>query len=783
MFQTNIRVYLKFLGRNRVYTAINLVGFSAALVFVILLGLYVAGESRTDRFHDKGHRIFRMTEGEGYFRWPTLVAGDIAARWPEIESFVRQAGGNRVVSHGEGQEKVRAKMLAVDSTFFSVFSFPMTAGDPARQLQTSGDVTLSDSFAERLFGAEDPVGQPLVIDGAPHIVTGVVRDFEDSHLANPDIIVRFDGAHLGRWYFEEYGYRAWNFGVYLLARENADMAGKADEITRYLVDEKLFDEGESLRLEPLAESYFNPQNSYASGSLRAGSRQFIGLLVAAVLAILLFAVINYVNLSVALGGFRAKEAAMRRLLGGTRKGLLAAYMFESVIFCALAFAIALVLAGAIEPWFNGVMGSDVSLVGALRDPVVIALLVGSVAVLGLISGLSPALVVTRTKPIDVVKGDYVRKTRMTYSRLFIGLQLGLTIVLIGCALTIGRQTRFVRTTDLGFDKQNLIYLENVVENSGLPGLRDRLMQIPGVEMVSFTAGTPLDGGNNNTTDIGEGWELSAQIFEADSMFLPILGLEKVSETGTAPDSKGVRAWLNETAVRELSSIPAEHHGWLVGSDAVAGVLRDFNINRLQRTIPPVIVRIYDRLGTNGTNDEFYPWEILVKTNPGNPAETYKAVQEAYLDYNGGEPFDSGFVDAAIDAWYTDQRRTGTLIGGFSALAIIISAMGLVAMTTYFMRQRRRDIAVRRVFGATGGQVLQRLVGGFMRIVAVAFVPAVPVIFWLMREWLSSFAYRIPLSWTIFALAGLAVGAVAFAAVWWQSRMAARRNPVKSLKSE
>ncbi len=779
MLLTNIKVYLKFLSRNRVYTAINLIGFSAALVFVILLGLYVADENRADRFHEKGDRIYRLTNGEGSFHWPTLVAGDLADSYPEIESFVRHDFDGSVVSRESGvadDEKVRAKTMIVDSTFFSVFSFPMVAGTPARQLQTTGDVVLSESFAIRLFGAEDPIGQSLTIDEKPHIVTGVVHDFENSHMENPDIIVRFDDSHIYPAYFGEYGYRSWNFSLYLLARPNADLAGKAGEMTRKMIEEGLFEEGEQVLLEPVTESYFNPRNVYSTG-LRTGSRQFIGLIAAAVLAILLFAVINYVNLSVALGGFRAKEAAMRRLLGASRRGLLAAYMFESVMFCAGTFAISLVLAGVIEPTFNRVMGSEVSLMGALKNPAVITALLGSVVVLGLVSGLSPALVITRVKPIDVVKGDFVRRTRMTYSRLFIGLQFCLTMVLIGCAVTIGRQTRFVRTTDLGFDKSNLIYLENMTGKAGLAGLRDRLMRVPGVEMVSFTAGTPVNGGNNNTTNIDEGWEFSVQIFEADTMLLSILGIKKVSETGAMPDSKGIRAWLNETAERELSLIPAKDHSWLIGSDATAGILKDFNINRLQRKIPPVIIRVHNDVST------FAPWDILVKMSPGNPAETYRRVQEAYLDYNGGEPFDSGFVDAEIDSWYRDQRRTGTLITGFSVLAIIISAMGLVAMTTYFMRQRRRDVAVRKVFGATYAQVLGRLVGSFMKIVAVAFVISVPVILWLMREWLSTFAYRIPLGWTIFALAGLSVGAVAFAAVWWQSRTAAHRNPVESLKSE
>jgi putative ABC transport system permease protein len=774
MLLTNLKVFWKFLTRNKVYTAINYVGFTVALVFVILLGLYVAGESRVDKFHTKGDRIFRLVQGDGHNTWPAKMGEEIAARYPEVESFVRMSDEFFTIDKGDGSEKIRANALVVDSTFFSVFSFPLVAGDPARQLQTSTDITLSESFAVRLFGAEDPIGKPLSLEGEPRIVTGVARDFYDSHFATPDIIVNFSG-HINPYYFSNYN--SSNFVLYILQREGSDITSKADDMAAWFKEFFwIYQHGmqDKVAFEPLTESYYNANNSWRPTVYHTGNRQFIWSLVAAVMAILLFAVINYVNLSVALGGFRAREAAMRRLLGGTRRGLLAGYVLESVMFCMAAVAVALVLAVAAEPMFNGVVGSRISVAGALLDPVAIAVLVGSTLLLGVVSGIYPSLVVTRVRPIDVVKGEFSRKTRMVYSRLFIGLQFCLTIILIGCALTIHRQTSFMRTSDLGFDKQNLLTFDNNLSLEQLPGFRDRLMQIPGVEMVSFSDGTPVNGGNNNTNNYDDGSTIAFQVFLGDSLLFPILGVEVLSRTGNAADSA---LWINQTAARMLGLAADadrfEFNDRIVG---LAGIVRDFHIRDLGEELSPMVLGSFKTL-----NDS--TWDILVKVAAGNPAETYKAVEAAYLDYNGGRPFESGFVDAAIDDWYDEQRRTGTLIGGFSLLAVVISAMGLVAMTTYFMRQRQRDIAVRKVFGATNSQVLKRLVGGFMRIVAVAFVVAVPVVWWLMREWLSTFAYRISLGWTIFAVAGLSVGAVAFAAVIWQSLAAARRPPVASLKTE
>jgi putative ABC transport system permease protein len=773
----NFRSYFNFLSRNKGYTAINLVGFSAALMFVILLGLYIHKESQVDRFHAKADRIYRLDRDAGTgFTWPIPLGPDLMNRYPEIESFTRLSHDMATVGR-PGEEKSRAQIFAVDSTFFSIFSFPILAGDPTGQLRTTNEVTLTRSFATRLFGNTDPVGQPIEISGKRYTVSGVAADFENSHFDNPDLLVRIE--YVGSRHFGENAYRNASFPLYIATRPNTDLPAREQEIADWFHTFLwLYQDGyvKEVVLEPLAESYYNPVNSlYLPEVYRGNNKRTIGFLGIAALVLLLFAVINYVNLSVAQTGFRAKEAATRRLLGGTRGGLFMGYILESVFFCAVAFAIALLLAGLAEPLFNRTMQRDISIVGVMT-PGFIAGCVGFVVVLGLISGFFPALIVSRYKPINVVRGEFTRKTRMIYSRLFIGLQFCLTIVLLGCAITVGWQTRFLRNAPLGFDSEQLIYLENRTSKSRLPGLRDRLMQIPGVKMVSFTTGDPIDAGNNRTSRNEDGTTVSFQLFESDSLFFPILGIEKVYETGIRADSA---VWINQTAARLLNLAPDADRFQLEGQPPItlAGIVKDFHIRRLEMEIGPVMI---ERLEEPGGGFKTSPWSILVKIDSPDPGETYRQVQSAYLDYNGGEPSESGFVDATIDGWYDEQERTGAMIAYFSVLAILISAMGLLAMATYFMRQRARDIAVRKVFGAANGEVLNRLVFSFLKIVGVSFVIAVPVIWYAMSRWLQTFAYHIPLSWTIFAMAGILAAAIAFTAVFWQSWRAANANPVKTL---
>jgi putative ABC transport system permease protein len=768
----NFKSYFNFLSRNKGYTAVNLVGFSVSLAFVVLLGLYTRRELSMDRFHRDGGRIFQLTNDWDAFSWK--IADDLRNRYPEdFEALTRTRHENMTIIRGA--EKIRTGTLFVDSVFFDIFSFPILDGVPGQLFETKTDAVVTESFARRLFGDEPAVGRTIEVDvgiggadsTALFLISGVAADFEDSHIASPDLLLRAD--NVPRFRQDNYENAAF-VHIYLKQNPGVDFASKIPQTIEWF---KEFywpyqdDVMKELGLRPISESYFTAPK--ISNGTVSNSKTFILILLAAALTVLLFAVINYINLSVAQSGFRAREAATRRLLGGTRFGLFVSYILESVLFCAGALVVAFFLAGAIEPFFNRMLGSDVS-INEMLTPAGIALCAAGAIVLGGVCGFFPALIVTRWKPIDVVRGEFTRKTRMVYSRIFIGVQYAITIVLLGCALTILMQTRYMRTTDLGFAKENIITMDNTVAGPRAPGLRDRLMKVPGVEAVSFTRGTPLSGGNNNTVRYEDGTSVSFQELHVDSLFWQIMGIEKISETGNAAPGA---VWVNEELLRVLG-LPADTTEFMLyRPEAIAGVVKDFHFRDMHQKIGPMYIR-------DNLSERYYPWDILVKIDSNNPGQTYRRVVDATLEYNGGMPFDSNFVDAAIDNWYDEQEKTFEIMGWFSGIAILISALGLLAMATYFMRQRARDIAVRKVFGAQNREVLNRLVFSFLKIVAVAFLIAVPVIWYAMSRWLATFAYRIPLRWTIFAVAGILAAAIAFAAVFWKSWRAANTNPVETL---
>lgn len=762
-----LKSYLTFLGRNKGYTAINLFGFSVALMFVILLGIYSLRENSVDRFHAKKDRIFALTspsEGMMMNHWGGLIASELSARYPEIEAATRLYKESQAVDTPQG--KIGAEVLTADSTFFNIFSFTLLQGLPEEQLRTKNEVTLTRSFAMKLFGRVDVVGEGITMAGEPYVISGVAEDFENSHIPNPDIVARMEALRGG--YGIDHNQSA-NFPTYVMLHEGADLSPRLGEMADHLKSYYwIFENGlsDEVRLEPLTESYFGSA-MYNGHILRGNSRTLLRVLMAVALIVLLFAVINYVNLSVAQSGFRAREAATRRLLGGTRGGLIGGFLVESLFFLSTAFAVALFFAALVEAPFNQLMQSEIS-VASLFSGYAWTTMIAFVVILGLISGIFPAIVVSRYQPIEVVRGELTRKTRMIYSKLLIGLQFCLTIVLIGCTLIVGRQVHYMRTTPLGFDKEQLIFLENVTPRDQLPGLREHLLRVPGVEVVSFTAGSPFDGGNNMTVTYDDGQVISFQQFIVDTFFMDMMKLEVLSRTGFAGDSA---MWINQQAVRELDDKLTGDHFQMYKREVVAGVLKDFPIGSLQQAIPPVVIRVKRSLQT---------WNILVKINSSDPAATFEAVQAAYTDYNGGEPFEAEFADARIDKWYEQWRRVGAMIGAFCLIAILISAMGLLAMATYFMRQRQREIAVRKVFGSTNDEVLGRLIFGYLRIVAVAFVVAVPVIWMFARGWLQLFAHRISPGWLVFVLCGLIAGAIALAAVYWQSRRATNANPVETL---
>ena len=441
------------------------------------------------------------------------------------------------------------------------------------------------------------------------------------------------------------------------------------------------------------------------------------------------------------------------------------------------------------PWASQLLGTKVAVWDDFSWPVAGWCLL-AVVVLGVISGLVPALLVARYQPIDIVRGTFRRHAKTLYGRVLIALQNVITIVLLATSITIGLQIRHLVNAPMGYETHDILNIETSIfpDRSAMRHFCDELRSLPEVEAVGLGCGTPHDRGNNNTFQYGPDRMVSFQIFIGDSTYFHMLGLKRLRDNHVAVAAESTvfrnfwssNVWyINQYALRELG-IAEDAPEFKVGKDlsqaiVVAGIYRDFQVGTALDAPSAVLLREVNN------PDGFYPWNILVKTGRDHAA-AYRAVEELFHRTTDGATFTGRYITDEIADDFAAQRRLLHIVGIFTLVALLISSLGLFAMAAYYIQQKRQEIAVRRVFGASRREMLTRLVRNFMALVGVAFVIAVPIAVWGLRRWLEEYSVRIALSPWIFLAAGLFAAVVALLSVGWQSRRAADADPVESLKN-
>lgn len=790
--QLNFRSFFNFLGRNKLYAAINIFGLSVSLMFVILIADYTLRQLTCDDYHAKADRIYVIGNEEcitsGYYLQKYL-----RDRYPEIESTCAVAVSGQSTDAMQpveaGQGKYSATILFADTTFFRIFDFELLEGDREQALASRDNVVLSESFARKVFGTFNPMGQVIRFpdEEKSYVVSGVVRDIDRSVIPNMDIIMRAERLCDINSANDEHMSNSGAVTTFILARPGADLTAKIPDMLDYFKEIYWIYKGnvyQHVTLTPLRDVYFLSQNN--DGGFNYGSWPFVMILFGVGAVILLFAVMNYINLTVAQTGFRAKEMAARRLLGASRGEIILKLILESTFLCVVAFVIALFLAVAVEPGASRLLGSKI---GVWQDmtPAVVACYAAFIVVLGVVAGFIPAMMVSRYKPVDIVRGSFRHRTKMFYSKVLITIQNVITIVLIATSLTIGLQIRHLISAPMGYNTADILDVSTEIF-TGKPQIaqfREELLREPCVEAVALGCGTPHDRGNNNTMQYGPDRMIGFQIFIGDSTYFRILGLERLRDNHLATREDGNNAlFVNQYALQALG-IAEDATNFKVGENYtynydIAGVYRDFQLGSALDELQPVLLKYYD------SPEEFlkkaYPWNILVKIH-GDKTAAYNTVKSVFERISDGAVFTGAeYIEQEIEADYAQQRRILHIVGIFTLVAILISALGLVAMSTYYIQQKEQEVAVRKVFGSTRGEVLTRLVGNFMRLVGAAFVIAVPVAWYLLERWLQDYSVRISLSPLIFLASGAFAAAVAFVAVFWQSSRAADSNPVDSIKN-
>ena len=791
-----MKSYFRFLSRNKLYTLINIAGLVVSLMFIILMGDYTWRQYSIDSWHKNADRIYLMGNEKMFFMWPQ-AAEEIKNQCPEVEKACCVLSADGRIKYG--QQEVKSKdaqegiIMLADSTFFQFFDFDLVKGDRLTALDAPDKCVITEQLAKRFFGDRDPIGESLQIVGNRHVhivdvngmdpydstlvytVSAVAKDLDHTVLPNETQVI----ASMER-YPQVAGYRldknmfayASTGGIkaFLMQKPSANLLSKKKQIQDYLQKNYTNAWGNyELSLTPLTDVMFAPQNE-GLGMIK-GDKTRLQILLAAVLAILFFAISNYINLTVANTGFRAKEMATRRLFGSSQHEISLKLIAESTLMVAFCFVIGFALACCFQDEASVLFKGKIALLDDIR-PSTIGVCLGFVLLTGIISGIMPSWQISRYQPIDIVKGSFRFRSKMVLGKVFVILQNVITVTMLTSALVIWLQLNHLIHAPLGYNTKNLYYV--YAPQGQFQAARSLLEKMPFVEEIGVFQNTTFTNLSWSSNTISRGdKKVNLLLADLDSTAFRLYGLEVLKDYGLTDGGY----YLNEEAMRQLDYTDKDREiDWGSGQKRpIAGILRDFHRVNVLQDVQPFAIRLQNNMEWPG---------FLVKTNGDKKAKT--AFMEMVKDLGCPESEAKWFVsglEESIAETFEDHQNTLKIISLFTLIAIVISVMGYMGLSIFFIRQRQKEIAIRKVMGSTSGEVLLLMLRTFSIPMLISFVIAVPISWYIMTDWLSNFSYRIALSPWIFAAAGFTCFIISLLTVIIQSWRAASENPINNIKTE
>lgn len=796
-----MKYFFRFLRNNPLYAVINMVGLALSLMFVILIGDYTYRQFSIDKWHRNHERIYVLgTEnGNSLLSWPDC-AHSLKDRYPEVEDVCCVYMHNGKIKHEdkvyeESQGDNAGNIMLADSNFFRFFDFKMIDGDRETALDSPEKCVVTESLAKALFPDGNALGQPLQIEGTRYVfvsddngdpydsslvytVSGVIKDLDKTVFLNETaVIANFERAP------QVLGYRLRNDLMasgplgstlsFLMLRPGARLEDKIENLTSYCIESIPvfnFYGNTKAAIIPLDDLMFAPQNTGAG--LQTGDKSLLGILLAVVLAILMFAVTNYINLTVANTGFRAKEMATRRLLGSDGLGISLELIGESTLMVFISFIIGGALALLLEDKMAVLFKGKIDILKDINfSTVSVSLLF--IVLTGIISGIMPTISLSKYKPIDVVKGSFRYHSKMVLSRIFIILQNVITMTMMTATLTILLQMNHLVKAPLGYNTENIYR----VSSDNPEVLRNALKSQPFIQGIGSFSGTSLDGNycSTSTRKDKDNNNLLVYLTTWDKEFIDIMGINLVKDNHLSGDVK----YINEELAGKLSLGDGESEvTWGDGKVMqVAGIFSNFHMTNILDPYQPFLISVKD-------TDEIEDPNFMVKTD-GSP-DARKKLCDLIKEVDGTtEDLDWKVqsIESTVKASLTEEKNTMRVVSIFTGVAVLISVLGFIGMSLFFIRQRRKEIGVRRIMGSTTNEVLSLLLTKFCAPPLVSFIFAVPLSWFIMDKWLESFSYRIGLSPCIFIASGAVSLLIAVVSIFFQTLHAAHSNPADAIRAE
>ena len=797
MLKNYLRVALRNLLKNKIYSFINITGLAVGMACCILILFFVRDELSYDNFHQKAERMYRATMeatyGGQHFEiavTPSIVAPMLQREFPEVENTVRLYNATKfgpvVVRAGDKQLQEK-RFYYADSTLFNIFTFPMIYGDPQTALVRPNTIVLTQSTARKYFGDENPLGRSININNTWDFeITGVMQDIPHNAHLQFDLAASYTTLRQN-WAVNE-TWESANLFTYFLLKENQSIAMMEEKLPA-LIDRSL-GEGFKAAGNSINVNFMPVQRIHLYSQLEGETNSdivYVYIFSIIAILILLIACVNYMNLATARSARRAQEVGLRKVLGAFRKQLAGQFFGESALVTFLALVFAIVLVHLVLPFFNLLSGKQL-VINYLEMPLLIPALLGFCILVSLIAGSYPALFLSAFQPIKVLKAGTSSRVRSSFRNKLVVFQFVVSIALIISTVVISNQLDFFRNKKLGFDKEQVLIL-NINDKAlrqDYPALKKELLQHSGVVSVSATSGYPgnvLGGYTMSAQGLAEMDFPSVVGLTVDGDFVETAGIELIAGKGlpkTYNPEQGYFYLINEAALKRIGWQKDEAIGRWVNLHGgrrgeLVGITKNFHFASLHSAIEPLAMFL---------SPKSYDYDyLLVKLNTSDIRHTVNLIEQTWEKMVFHRPFEYTFVDQEFEALYRSEDRLSQIFILFTGLAVLIACLGLLGLISFTAEQRTKEIGIRKVLGASVSSIVVLLSKDFLKLVFISIFIAVPIAYLAMQQWLQEFAYRIDIGISTLVFSGILALLIALLTVSYQSIKAALSNPAKSIRYE
>ena len=799
MIKSYFKIAWRNLIKNKLFSFINIIGLSVGIACCVLIFLYVQNELSYDKYNDKADRIYRVTsvifqeKKEDRFA-PTspLTIQKIQDGFPEVEKIVRLTFSGRPISYKD-KKIYDTKTVFADSTFFDIFSLPLLEGNPQKALTAPYSIVVTEKFAKKYFGNESAMGKMLNFSDTLNImVTGVMKDFPlNSHFDVDCIISRSTKLDMfkGVPNWREENEKNWlncECYSYLLLKNKVDPKAFETKVNKYLTKETAAlkkDVGMwmNVAVQPLLDIHLKSKVEHEFRGSKNSDISYVYIFSATAFLILLIACCNFINLSTAKSLNRSKEIGLRKVIGAKRSQLISQFLGESLLFTIIASILSLVLVLFFIPVFNSFI--DTTLYFNIS---IIWLYLAIIISVGLLAGLYPALLMSSFAPIRSLKGKITHGIAdILFRKGLVVFQFSIAIILIIVTTLILRQLDYIQNRNLGLNKEQVLTIElRGIDPQKGDVLIEELRKNPKVVNTSLTNFTFK--GIPNITVLPEGFaqnELTGcPVISVDENFFKTMQIEIIEGRDFSkdfPTDINEAFIVNEAAVKAFRwKTPKNSIGkkveWAFGkSGKIIGVVKNFNFASMKEDVKPMLIHIFKHW--HGT--------VIARLKTNDLPATMKEIETSWKIAAGDAPFNATFMEDDFNALYKSEQNMRSVLGAFTFLSILVACLGLFGLAAFTIKQRFREIGIRKVLGSSVTGIVGLLSKDFLKLVVVSILIASPVAWYAVNKWLQDFAYKVDISWWIFLIAGILATAIAFVTVSLQAVKAAVANPVKSLRTE